>query len=167
MLLIFLFLCRLRLPLTCATSNVILTVSLPSLRHIFFNIILPNLSTCSSPTNLLLTSTPFTPLNLSHPHRTNFLLRYLGILLSPSLSWAPHIDATCNKARKVLNLVFRHSCLNFSTSTVIKCTQPSFLLLPSTLTLNSLIFFFKFFHNRSFLPLQMKSTTKVQALAAI
>ena len=28
--------------------------------------------------------------------------RYLGILLSPSLSWALHIAATCSKARKVI-----------------------------------------------------------------
>ena len=53
-------------------------------------LILLNPSTCSSPTNLLLTSTPFPPLNLSHPHRMSFLLPlpwhpFLTILLLGSL----------------------------------------------------------------------------------
>ena len=32
---------------------------------------------------------------------------YLGILLSKDLSWLPHIDAVCTKARKILGLLYR------------------------------------------------------------
>ena len=34
--------------------------------------------------------------------------RYLGIILSSSLSWSPHISFVCNKSRKILGLLFRH-----------------------------------------------------------
>ena len=63
----------------------------------------------------------FSPLSISNtPIERVSSFRYLGILLSPSLSWAPHIAATCSKARKVLDLVFHHFCLNSSTSTLIR-----------------------------------------------
>ena len=63
----------------------------------------------------------FPPLSISHtPIDLVSSYRYLGVLLSSSLSWAPHIAATCSKARKVLGLMFRHFCRNSSASTLIK-----------------------------------------------
>ena len=63
----------------------------------------------------------FSPLSISHsPIERVSSFRYLGILLSPSLSLAPHIAATFSKARKVFSLVFRHFCLNSSTSTLTR-----------------------------------------------
>ena len=35
------------------------------------------------------------------------MYKYLGILLSKDLSWSPHIDAVCTKARKILGLLYR------------------------------------------------------------
>ena len=34
------------------------------------------------------------------------IYKYLGILLSKDLSWSPHIDAVCTKARKILGLLY-------------------------------------------------------------
>ena len=119
--LIFWFFSRSHSPLTCPPSNVTLTVSLPGLCHIF-NLILPSLSKYiffSHKSSSHFDS--FSPLSISHtPIERVSSFRYFGILLSPSLSWAPHIAATCSKARKVLGLVFRHFCLNSSTSTLIR-----------------------------------------------
>ena len=33
--------------------------------------------------------------------------KYLGVLISSSLSWSPHIDAVCTKARQLLGLLYR------------------------------------------------------------
>ena len=33
--------------------------------------------------------------------------KYLGVLISSSLSWSPHVEAVCIKARKLLGLVYR------------------------------------------------------------
>ena len=41
--------------------------------------------------------------------------KYLGILLSDSLSWSPHIHAICSKARQILGLLYR-KFYNFSNS---------------------------------------------------
>ena len=46
--------------------------------------------------------------------------RYLGVLLTPSLSWSNHIAAICSKARKLLGLIFRHFYSHSSPSTLIK-----------------------------------------------
>ena len=63
----------------------------------------------------------FPPLSISHtPIDRVSSYRYLGVLLSSFLSWAPHIAATCSKARKVIGLMFRHFCRNSSASTLIR-----------------------------------------------
>ena len=46
--------------------------------------------------------------------------RYLGIILSSSLSWSPHISFICNISRKILGLLFRHFSPNSFPSTFIK-----------------------------------------------
>ena len=45
---------------------------------------------------------------------------YLGIILSSSLSWSPHISSVCLKSRKILGLLFRHFSPHSSPSTLIK-----------------------------------------------
>ena len=46
--------------------------------------------------------------------------RYLGIILSSSLLWSPHISFVCNKSRKILGLLFRHFSPHSSPSTRIR-----------------------------------------------
>ena len=46
--------------------------------------------------------------------------RYLGIILSSSLSWSPHISFVLNKSRKILGLLFRHFSPHSSPSTLIR-----------------------------------------------
>ena len=46
--------------------------------------------------------------------------RYLGIILSSSLSWSPLISFVCNKSRKILGLLFRHFSPHSSPSTLIR-----------------------------------------------
>ena len=35
------------------------------------------------------------------------MYKYLGILIIKDLSWSPHIDTICSKARKILDLLYR------------------------------------------------------------
>ena len=35
------------------------------------------------------------------------MFKYLGVLLSHDLSWGEHVQSICNKARKILGLLYR------------------------------------------------------------
>ena len=63
----------------------------------------------------------FPPLSISQSpieHVSSY--RYLSILFTSSLSWSPHIQATCRKARKILGLIFRHFHPHSSLHTIIR-----------------------------------------------
>ena len=63
----------------------------------------------------------FPTLSISHsPLDRVSSFRYLGVLLTPSLSWSNHIVTICSKARKLLGLIFRHFYSHSSPSTLIK-----------------------------------------------
>ena len=52
----------------------------------------------SQPLSLILDESPL-------EHAKTF--KYLGVLLSSNLSWTPHVEATCAKARKLIGLLYR------------------------------------------------------------
>ena len=49
-----------------------------------------------------------TPLHLNgSPLETVSTFKYLGVLVSSSLQWSPHIQEVCNKARKIIGILYR------------------------------------------------------------
>ena len=53
-------------------------------------------------------STPSQPLLLdNHPLDQVKMFKYLGVLLSHDLSWGEHVQSVCNRARKILGLLYR------------------------------------------------------------
>ena len=46
--------------------------------------------------------------------------RYLGVILTQSLSWSRHISSICSKSRKILGLIFRHFYKHSSPETIIR-----------------------------------------------
>ena len=42
--------------------------------------------------------------------------KYLGVLISSDLSWSEHIQGVCNKARKILGLLYRRYCQHSDSS---------------------------------------------------
>ena len=62
----------------------------------------------------------FPPLTISLlPIERVSSFKYLGVLLTPSLSWSPHISSICKKARKILGLIFRHFYRHSSPVTIL------------------------------------------------
>ena len=50
---------------------------------------------------------PHNQLHLGMPLQVVESYNYLGLLLSSSMSWSPHIESICSKARQILGLVYR------------------------------------------------------------
>ena len=49
-----------------------------------------------------------------------YFFKYLGVFLTPSLSFSMHISHICKKSRKVLGLIFRHFYRFSSSSSIIR-----------------------------------------------
>ena len=45
--------------------------------------------------------------------------KYLGVLLKPNLSWTAHITSLCNKAKRILGLIYRQFYKHSSPSTLL------------------------------------------------
>ena len=74
---------------------------------------------------------PLSPCLLSVVSHVNHLLyylmvlfwhsyKYLGITITPDLSWSPHISHICNKARRLIGLLYRHFYKHSSSHTLLK-----------------------------------------------
>jgi len=51
---------------------------------------------------------PVTPLHLNGTSlKTVSTFKYLGVLVSSSLQWSPHIQGVCSKAHKIIDLLYR------------------------------------------------------------
>ena len=64
---------------------------------------------------------PETPLVLSGSILAQVdTFKYLGVLLNNKLSWSPHVEAVCSKARKVLGLLYRRFYADCNPSTILQ-----------------------------------------------
>ena len=61
--------------------------------------------------------------------------KYLGILISSNLSWSPHINEVCSKARKTLGVIFRNFYRHTSPSVILQLYQS--LVLPQLMYCSS------------------------------
>ena len=65
-------------------------------------------------------STP-TPLNINGCVLTKVTsYKYLGVTITSNLSWSPHIDNICSKARRLVGMLYRHFYTNSSPQTLLK-----------------------------------------------
>ena len=46
--------------------------------------------------------------------------KYLGVLLNNKLSWSPHVETVCSKARKDLGLLYRRFYADCNPSTILQ-----------------------------------------------
>ena len=49
--------------------------------------------------------------------------KYLGLLLSSDMSWSPHIESTCSKAKRILGLLYRRFYGNTDSTTLVQLYQ--------------------------------------------
>ena len=88
----------------------------------------PHITSTSIPPslNMLFSHKPsrlpsFAPLVLAgSPIELVSTFKYLGVLLTPSLSWSTHISSICSRARKILGIIFRHFYKSSSPITLIR-----------------------------------------------
>ena len=92
-----------------------------SYKYLHFNktkcrtILLSRKRTKSCPPPLLLNGTILTQV---------FSYRYLGIAITSELSWSLHISLICNKARRLVGMLYRHFYKNSNSHTLLKnCIQ--------------------------------------------
>ena len=63
---------------------------------------------------------PVTPLHLNGSLlETVSTFKYLGVLVSSSLQWSPHIQEVCSKARKIIGLLYRRYYQDSDPSTLL------------------------------------------------
>ena len=66
----------------------------------------------------MLLSNKFPPLITLNKQPLEFV-KYLGVILSSNLCWSSHIQYICNKARKVLGIIYRNVSPNINNSLTI------------------------------------------------
>ena len=57
---------------------------------------------------------------LNKPIQPTGSYTYLGVIISSTLSWSPHITHICSKARKLIAMIYRTFCPHASSTTLIK-----------------------------------------------
>ena len=71
----------------------------------------------------LLPSTPLTN-NDSQIERVSSF-KYVGVWLTATLTWSPHITNVCNKARQHLGILYRNFYVNLTTTLPVLCSPTS------------------------------------------
>ena len=73
----------------------------------------------------------FAPLVLAgSPIELVSTFKYLGVVLTPSLSWSTHISSICSRAGKILGIIFGHFYMYKSSSPTTLIRLYTFLIRP-------------------------------------